>query len=107
MPIQALQYNKEDENALMNCAFAYWMKNDIEKSKEYLKKTRERNPQKIEAYHLEIQIQYKEGKKILKKIVASLPEDIKNKAQIAQLLAQLSIDQEDYKSAKKMDGNFL
>ncbi len=98
--IQALQFNKEDEDARMNCAFAYWMKNNIEKSKEYLKKTRELNPHNISACNLEIQIQFKEGKSI-KEIVAKLPEDIKNQAQIAQLLAHLSINQKDYQSAEK------
>ena len=55
---------------------------------------------KPEAYNLEIQIQFREGKSI-KEIVKNLPEDITNQAQIAQLLAGFSINKKDYKSAEK------
>ncbi len=100
LTIDALEFNNKDENALINCAFAYLMKGDLEKSKKYLEKTRALNPRKTEAYNLDIQIQFSEGKSI-KEIVANLPEDIKNQAQIAQLLAGFSINQKDYKSAEK------
>ena len=98
--IRALQFNPKDEGALINCAFAYLMKGNLEKSKEYLEKTRVLNPQKTEIYNLEIQIQFGEGKSI-KEIVKNLPEDITNQAQIAQLLAGFNINQKDYKSAEK------
>ncbi len=98
--IQALQFNKEDENANVNCALAYYIIGDIEQSKKYIKKTKKLNSLNTMSYIIEVLIKDKE-KQPLNKIVSSIPKNIKTKHQIAHVLSHISIKRKEYGEAKK------
>ena len=100
LAVQALQFDKENENAHTNCALAWFIKGDMEKAKEHIQKARKLNPVNKESYIIEMQINFKKGKS-LKEIIQSLPEEMKNKPTTAHILADFSIKKEDYKEAEK------
>ncbi|MDE0518813.1 MAG: hypothetical protein OXH36_04575 [Bdellovibrionales bacterium] len=98
--IEALQFNKEDENANGNCALAYLIIGDIENTKKYIEKTKELNPLNITACILEIQIKDRENQP-LKDIVSSIPQNMKTKHQVAHILCHISIKRKQYREAEK------
>ncbi|MDE0119648.1 MAG: hypothetical protein OXM55_06555 [Bdellovibrionales bacterium] len=98
--IEALQFNKEDENANENCALAYLIINDIKNTKKYIEKTKQLNPLNTTAYTLEVQIKDKENQS-LNDIVSSIPQNIRTKHQIAHILSHISIKRKQYKEAEK------
>ena len=98
--IQALSYKPNDEDSNFNCALAYYIIGDIKKSKEYINKTKQKNPLSIRAYVLEIQIKDKE-KQSLSKIISSIPQSLKAESQIAHVLSHISIKRKEYGEAKK------
>ena len=98
--IEALHFNREDENANGNCALAYLIIGDIKNSKKYIEKTKQLNSLNITAYILEIKIKDKE-KQSLKNIVSAIPEHLKTKYQIAHILSQISIERKQYAEAEK------
>ena len=98
--IEALQFNKEDENANGNCALAYLIINDIENSKKYIEKTKHLNPLNITACILEIQIKDKLNQP-LKDIISSVPQNMQTKHQIAHVLSQISMKRKQYVEAEK------
>ena len=98
--IKALQFNEEDENANGNCTLAYFILGNIENSKKYIKKTKQLNPLNMTACILEIQIKDKENQN-LKDIISAIPDNIKTKSQVAQILAHISIKRKQYMEAEK------
>ena len=98
--IEALQFNKEDENANGNCALAYLIIGDIGNTKIYIEKTRQFNPLNITACILDIQVKERENQP-LKDIVSSIPRNMQTKHQIAHVLSQISIKRKQYVEAEK------
>ena len=99
LTIKALQFNIEDEDANFNCALAYFIRNDIEKTKKYIKIVKNLNPININAFILEIQIKDREQKDF-KEIVSELPKELKTKPQIACMLSHISVERKLYKEAE-------
>ena len=106
LAIQALQFDKKNEDAHTNCAMAWFIKNDIEKAKEHIQVARKLNPVNEESHNIEMQINFKEGKS-LKEIIKALPEEMKNKTKTAHILADFNIKKEDYKRQKNRQIYFI
>ncbi len=87
--IKALQYNQEDEDALINCASAWFRKGEIKKAKQHIHKAKTLNPQNEFVYILEIQILNYEGTP-LTGIVRHIPDDLKNNPRLALVLCDIS-----------------
>ena len=104
--IKALQFNKEDENANVNCALAYLIIGDTKTSKKYIKKTKQINPSNTIAYVLEVQAKNKENQP-LKDIVSAIPKNIREKYQIAHILSHTFIKRKQYKEAEKWHERLL
>ena len=98
--VKAWQFNKEDENANVNCALAYLNVDDIKSSKKHIKKAKQLNPLNITAYVLEVFIKDKENQS-LSEIVSFIPQKLKTKYQIALVLSEISIKRKQYKEAEK------
>ena len=91
--IQALQYNREDEDALINCASACLRRGYIKNSRKHINKTKTLNPENEFIYVLEIQILNQEGKS-LKEIIQYLSDvksDLMNNSRVALALCDISI----------------
>lgn len=98
--VKAWQFNREDENANVNCALAYLVIGDIDNSKKYIEKTKQLNPLNITAYILEIKIKGKESQP-LEDIISAIPQNIQRKHQIALVLSQISMERKQYAKAKE------
>ena len=98
--IEAFQFNKDNEDANINCALAYLINGDTKNSKKYIEKTKRINSLNVMAYILEIQIKDREAQ-LLNDIVSAIPEEIKTKHQIAHVLSQISIRRKQYAEGKK------
>ncbi len=98
--VKAWRFNKEDENANVNCALAYLNVDDIKNSKKHIRKAKKLNPLNITAYVLEVCIKDKENQS-LSEIVSSIPQKLKTKDQIALVLSEISIKRKQYKEAEK------
>ncbi len=98
--IKALQFDKTNEEALANCAVAYFYLGDIENSKKHIKEAQNINPLNISSHALEIKIKEKE-KQSIREIISSLPSSLKEKPEIAYTLSHISIKKKQYDEAKK------
>ncbi len=98
--MQALQFNKEDENALINYAVACLINNNLDSAKKYTKKIKNLNPLNISAHIIDIKIKNKEGIS-LDKIIKNLPNSLKTNYKVANTLFDISLDKQKYQEANK------
>ena len=96
--IQALQFNKGDEEVNTNCAVAFFLKRNIEESKKYIQIVKHLNPTNKQVCNLEIQIKNEEGVSITE-IVNSLSKTQRTNKEIAFTLAQINLEKTQYTEA--------
>ena len=98
--IQALQFNKEDEDALSNYAIACLINNELDTAKKYLKKVKKLNPLNILAHVVDIKVQNKENIPI-DAIIKNLPTPLRKNDEIARTLFDINLDKKNYQEANK------
>ena len=97
--IEAFQYHSEDEKALSNLAFAYFLFGETEKAADYAKQTLEKNPANINAHVVLIHISSKEEP--LEKIIAQVPNYLHETPEIAHAFSDTAKEQGCLEEAKR------
>lgn len=100
--IRAYHYNKADVHANTNCASAYLLKNDLEKAKKYIDRAEAVNPYDEKVYKLFIQF-YSLKKQSINQILrnVNIPENVRQKSQVAFYLSQAAINSNEPEEIKK------
>ena len=97
--IEAFQYHSEDEKALSNLAFAYFLRVDIERAANYAKQTLKKNDANINAHVVLIHVSSKE--EALGKIIAQVPDYLHETPEIAYAFSDIAKQQGDLEEARK------
>ena len=97
--IEAFQHNSEDEKALSNLAFAYFLRGDMESAADYAKQTLQKNHANINAHVVLIHVSSK--KEPLEKIIAQIPECLHETPEIAHAFSDTAKEQGCLEEAKK------
>ena len=97
--IEAFEHHSEDEKALSNLAFAYFLRGDIESAANYAKQTLEKNRANINAHVVLIHVSSKEEP--LEKIIAQIPDYLHETPEIAHAFSDTAKEQGCLEEAKK------
>ena len=96
---EAFQYHSEDEKALSNLAFAYFLSGNMEGAVDYAKQTLKKNHANINAHVVLIHVSSKEES--LEKIIAQIPDYLHETPEIAYAFSDAAKEQGDLEEAKK------
>ena len=97
--IEAFQHNSEDEKALSNLAFAYFLRGDMESAANYAKQALQKNRANINAHVVLIHVSSK--KEPLEKIIAQIPDCLHETPEIAHAFSDTAKEQGCLEEAKK------
>ena len=97
--IEAFQYHSEDEKALSNLAYAYFLVEDVESAVYYAKQTLKKNHANINAHVVLILVSSKE--ELLEKIIAQIPDYLHETPEIAHAFSHTAKEQGDLEEAQK------
>lgn len=97
--IEAFQHNSEDEKALSNLAFAYFLRGDMESAANYAKQTLQKNRANINAHVVLIHVSSKEEP--LEKIIAQISDCLHETPEIAYAFSDTAKEQGCLEEAKK------
>lgn len=97
--LKAFQYNRQDEIALSNRAAAHFLLGDTDEAEAYVQKTLERNPANADAYLILIQISTDE--ETLEKIIAKVPEYLRENPQIAYAISEIARQRRHFEEARR------
>ena len=97
--IEAFQHHSEDEKALSNLAFAYFLRGDMESAANYAKQTLQKNRANINAHVVLIHVSSKEEP--LEKIIAQIPDYLHETPEIAHAFSDIAKEQGCLEEAKK------
>ena len=97
--IEAFQHHSEDEKALSNLAFAYFLRGDMESAANYAKQTLQKNRANINAHVVLIHVSSKEEP--LEKIVAQIPDYLHETPEIVHAFSDTAKEQGCLEEAKK------
>ena len=97
--IEAFQHNPEDEKALSNLAYAYFLLEDMESAVYYAKQTLKKNYANINARVVLIHVSSREEP--LEKIIAQIPDCLHETPEIAHAFSDTAKDQGCLEEAKK------
>ena len=97
--IEAFQHHPEDEKALSNLAFAYFLLQDMESAANYAKQTLGKNRANINARVVLIHVSSKEEP--LEKIIAQIPDYLRETPEIAHAFSDIAKAQGCLEEAKR------
>ena len=96
--IKALQYNREDEDAILNAGFGHYFLNERDKAEQLVLKVLERNSASSRAYSILVQIN---DDKPYKTVLDRVPEAYRNAPEVAHALGLLAENRRKLEEAKE------
>ena len=96
--IEALQYNSDDEKALLNAALGYIMLNQREEAEPLVREVLKRNPASSRAYSMLVHIN---EEKPYETVLNDIPEAHFNDSEVAHALGKLAANKGKLKEAKE------